>query len=153
MRTLLALVLLSLPAVAQGSSYNYCQANPNSFGTTATITYAGSLNLAEQTFTLSVTGQPVTPSSFGMFTCGQDQYNVPFGNGYLCVSPFGPGIKRMATQSLNAATLYHSANENPADFIYLQPGSSWNFQFWYRNPAAGGVGFNLSDALHVDFAQ
>jgi hypothetical protein len=34
-----------------------------------------------------------------------------------------------------------------------QPGSAWNVQFWYRNPAAGGTGFNLSDALHVDFAQ
>jgi hypothetical protein len=25
------------------------------------------------------------------------------------------------------------------------------FQFWYRNPAAGGSNFNLSDGLRVDF--
>jgi hypothetical protein len=31
------------------------------------------------------------------------------------------------------------------------PGSSWNFQFWYRDPQAGGARFNLSNALHVDF--
>lgn len=153
MRTLLALLLLSLPAVAQGTSYTYCQANPNSFGSTASIGFTGSLNLSEQSFVLSVTGQPVTPNSFGMFTYGQVQYNLPFGDGYLCISPFTPGIKRMATKSLNAATLYQSVFESPADLASFQPGSSWNFQFWYRNPAAGGANFNLSDALHVDFAQ
>jgi len=25
------------------------------------------------------------------------------------------------------------------------------FQFWYRNPAGGGAGFNLSDSLAVPF--
>jgi hypothetical protein len=153
MRKLLALLLLSAPALAQGSAYTYCQANPNSFGTVASIGYVGSLDLADQTFTLTVVGHPATPNSFGMFTCGQDQYNVPFGAGTLCISPFGPGIKRMGTQHLEPGMLYHAIDQSPADFAYFQPGSSWNFQFWYRNPAAGGTGFNLSDALHVDFAQ
>jgi hypothetical protein len=155
MRTLFALLLLSLPAAAatQGTAYNYCQTTLNSFGTAAVIGYTGSLDRTEQTFTLTVTGHPITPNSFGMFTCGQDQYNVPFGSGYLCISPFGPGIHRMATQHLDAVTLTHGYTESPSDFLYLQGGTSWNFQFWYRNPAAGGTGFNLSDALHVEFAQ
>ena len=32
----------------------------------------------------------------------------------------------------------------------IQPGSSWNFQFWYRD-SAGGNGFNFTDALSVNF--
>jgi len=33
----------------------------------------------------------------------------------------------------------------------IQAGEAWRFQFWYRNPAGGGAGFNLSDALLVTF--
>ncbi len=153
MRTLFALLILSLPAAAQGTAYNYCQSTLNTAGTAAVIGYTGSLVLGEQSFTLTVTGQPVTAGSFGMFTCGQDQYNVPFGNGYLCISPFGPGIKRMATQHLDSVVLTHDIFLSPPEAAYFQPGSSWNFQFWYRNAAASPITFNLSDALHVDFAQ
>ena len=30
-------------------------------------------------------------------------------------------------------------------------GSTWNFQFRYRDPAAGGAYFNLSDGLEITF--
>ena len=33
----------------------------------------------------------------------------------------------------------------------ITPGSFWYFQAWYRDPAAIGAGFNLSDALSVRF--
>ena len=78
MRTLFALLILALPAAAQGTAYNYCQSTVNTTGLAATIGYSGSLDIAGQSFTLSVTGQPISPGSFGMFTCGQDQYDVPF---------------------------------------------------------------------------
>ena len=29
--------------------------------------------------------------------------------------------------------------------------SIWTFQFWYRNPAAGGAYFNLSNGLEITF--
>jgi len=29
----------------------------------------------------------------------------------------------------------------------------WNFQFWYRDPAGGPAGFNLSDAIQVNFCD
>jgi hypothetical protein len=29
--------------------------------------------------------------------------------------------------------------------------STWIFQFWYRDPAAGGAYFNLSDGLEITF--
>ena len=34
----------------------------------------------------------------------------------------------------------------------ITAGSTWNFQYWYRDPQLpGGSGFNLSDALQVLF--
>jgi len=30
-------------------------------------------------------------------------------------------------------------------------GSTWNFQFWYRDPLGGPAGFNFSDGLEVPF--
>ena len=33
----------------------------------------------------------------------------------------------------------------------ITAGSSWNFQAWFRDPAANGATFNLSDGLHVTF--
>lgn len=33
----------------------------------------------------------------------------------------------------------------------MNPFSTWNFQFWYRDGAGGPFGFNLSDGLEVTF--
>jgi hypothetical protein len=33
----------------------------------------------------------------------------------------------------------------------ITAGSTWNFQFWFRDPVAGGASFNLSDGLEVTF--
>jgi hypothetical protein len=34
----------------------------------------------------------------------------------------------------------------------LVPGSTWNFQAWFRDVAAGGSNFNLSNGLRITFA-
>lgn len=33
----------------------------------------------------------------------------------------------------------------------IQSGDVRFFQYWYRNPTAGGAGFNLSDGIRVTF--
>jgi hypothetical protein len=135
-----------------GSASTYCNATPNSFGTTARINYIGSLGVSEGTFGLRVTGLPVQPQAFGVFTYGGTQMNVPFGNGYLCINPLG-GLYRMTPQLMSDTTVSRSVVEAPAEFALFQPATTWNFQFWYRNPAAGGAGFNLSDGLRVQFGN
>jgi len=35
----------------------------------------------------------------------------------------------------------------------ITSGSTWNFQAWYRDPAAGGAMFNTSDALRATFCD
>jgi hypothetical protein len=135
-----------------GTAETYCQATANSQGHVASIGYGGSLVLNEHSFGLTVTGHTVHPASFGMFTFGSQPYNVPFGNGYLCVAPFAPGIYRMPVQALTQPTLVLAMEDAGASFDLIQPGSSWYFQFWYRDPPAGGSNFNLSNGLHVVFA-
>jgi hypothetical protein len=151
MKQLFALLLLAGSAHASGSAFNYCQATLNSANTAASIGYTGSLTLADGTFALTVIGHPEVPTSFGMFVSGDQQYNVPFGNGYLCVMPFSSGILRMTPQPLLPGMLVKDIAAEPQEFVTFVPGQSTNFQFWYRDPAAGGSKFNLSDALHVDF--
>jgi hypothetical protein len=135
-----------------GSSYTYCESNANSQGHVALIAFGGSLQLHDNTFSLQCTGAIVHPTSFGMFTYGPNQTNTPFGNGTLCISPFNPGIYRMPVQALTAPTMVLAMEDAPGNFALINPGSSWNFQFWYRDPQAGNANFNLSNGLHVDFA-
>jgi hypothetical protein len=140
------------PTLPGGSADSYCDSTPNSQGHTALISYIGSLVLEQSSFSLSVTGHTVHAASFGMFTYGAQPTNVPFGNGVLCISPFTPGIHRMPTQALAQPTIALSMEDAAGQFALLTPGSSWYFQFWYRDPNAGGSMFNLSNGLHVVFA-
>lgn len=142
------------PLLGGGSATTYCQATMNSFNTVASIGFTGSLDLSDGTFGLTTTGCPPVSVSFGMYTYGQVQTNVPFANGFLCISPFAPGIFNFTPQSLGSGTVNNSMISHPADWAAanFQPGSTWNFQLWYRNPAAGGANFNLSNGLKVVFA-
>lgn len=141
------------PVLGGGSATNYCQATPHSFGGPAAITWMGSLDLSNNSFGLKTSALPPVTASFGMFTYGQVQTNVPFANGFLCISPFNPGIFRMRMQHLTASgNVLNSIAATPHEYTAFTPGSNWNFQFWYRNPQAGGAKFNLSNGLNVTFA-
>ena len=135
-----------------GSASNYCESSPNSQGHSASIGMGGSLDLTLNTFALTVNGQIIHPASFGMFTYGTQPYNVPFGNGHLCVAPFNPGIFRMPVQALTQPTVTLAMEDSQGSFSQFAPAQTWYFQFWYRDPNAGGSNFNLSDGLRVTFA-
>ena len=46
---------------------------------------------------------------------------------------------------------YAVDNTHPVHAPQLQAGSTWNFQAWYRDPAAGGANFDLSGGYSVSF--
>jgi hypothetical protein len=140
------------PDTGGGSSFTYCTAAVNSTGFPSNISFVGTLNLADNSFGMQTINLPPHAPSWGMYTYGQTQYNVPFGNGFLCISPFFPGLFKMPTQSLATGVVVNTMALHPAQFTAFTPGSGWNFQFWYRDPTAGGSNFNLSDGLHVNFA-
>lgn len=132
----------------------YCTGAPNSVGLGALIGWAGSLSIADDNFVLTATGLP--PNTAGLFLYGPDQQQVPFGNGYLCVAPGSAGLFRIGAAQANALgqvvrPLYLHAPPMNGGPGAVGAGSAWNFQFWYRNPAGGGAGFNTTDALRAVF--
>ncbi|MFT7484480.1 MAG: putative HAF family extracellular repeat protein [Candidatus Paceibacteria bacterium] len=120
---------------------NYCFTNPNSTGQAAAMSVNGSTSISANNFQLIA--QPV-PSTTRLFFYGPEQIELPFGDGIRCV---GGSIQRLlpATAGGNQAT-------RVVDLIGdgFVPGVL-NFQCWFRDPAAHGAGFNLSDGFRVTF--
>jgi hypothetical protein len=48
-------------------------------------------------------------------------------------------------------SLPNEPDEPASQLIGSTASSTWNFQAWYREPAAGGPFFDLSDALNLVF--
>lgn len=129
----------------------YCVAAPNSVGPGATLQHAGSVSAAANDLTLTASGCP--PGQFGIFFYGQGQVQNPLGDGFLCV---GSGHARFPATSIDAAgtaTLVVDGSDLPSGGAPLDPGTTHGFQFWYRDPGAGGSGSNLSDALSATFCD
>ncbi len=132
---------------------NYCVGEPNSVGNGASISWAGTVEMSTNLF--YVTGTGAIPTQFGLFFYGPNQILVPFGDGYRCV---GGGIYRLGPAQLSDGL---GSYNRRVDFTQppassgagqITPGSVWNFQLWYRDPAGPlGNGFNLSDGLEVTF--
>ncbi len=72
---------------------NYCIGAPNSVGEGARIHFEGNLSASKNEATLLATDMP--PGAVGLFFAGVDPLQLPFADGYLCVSPFAPGILRL----------------------------------------------------------
>jgi hypothetical protein len=96
------------------------------------------------------------PNQPGIFYFGADQLNggsgAPFGNGIRCVT--GSSVYRLpvSTGIGNSIGFAMDFTSPPAAGL-ITAGSTWNFQAWYRDPAAGGANFNLSDGLEITFCD
>jgi len=136
---------------------NYCVSAPNSAGTTAQIGWSGSVELGQNNFTLDVSG--ALPDALGLFFYGPAEVQLPLAEGTLCVGGGSLGIQRLQPplqlDGAGAASRQLDFTAPPASSGpgAISLGSTWNFQFWYRDPAGGPVGSNLSDALRVNFCQ
>lgn len=131
----------------------YCVGAPNSAGPGASIAVTGSTSVAHGTFGLVGTGCP--PNVNGYFLYGSTQVQVPLGDGFRCVG--GTLLRLQPAQSSGAGGAIARAvdfdappaNGGPGALL---PGSTWNFQLYYRDPLGpGGNGANLSDAASVTF--
>ena len=132
---------------------SYCLTSPNSVGTGAVISTTGSQSVAANAFGLLATGAPAnTP---GLFYYGQTQGQFAFADGFRCVT--GAQVFRLPILTTDAAgtasTLVDITNP-PRALGQISANQSWNFQFWYADPAGpGGSGSNLSDAVEVLFCN
>jgi hypothetical protein len=130
---------------------NYCLTAPNSAGPGATIDHINDPSLSANNFFLTATG--AIPGQLGIFYYGTQVAQVPFGDGWRCVGGSTLRLPVISIDSFGDAIDHLDftqppANSGPGQII---AGSEWLFQFWYRDPAAGMSGFNLSDGLDVIF--
>jgi hypothetical protein len=132
-----------------------CTSAPNSVGPGSIIGWTGSLSIATNTFTLTANGCP--PRVAGFFYYGTDTVPVPFGDGFQCVggSVFRLGPTERTDANGNARRLVDftrpPASSGPG---MLGPVVTWFFQWYYRDEnGPGGTGFNLSNALEIQFCR
>lgn len=147
-----ALVLGSAPALGQAAStFNYCVATPNSTGHACTINAFGSVSVSENNFALLARG--TLPHSKGLFLYGQNPAQYPFGDGYLCIDPFNPGVLALRPWVQASAAGFAGNQVQFASLLppgVITPGSTWHFQYIYRD--AGTQRFNSSNGLGATFA-
>ena len=128
---------------------NYCVSLPNSSGAPAAMSWSGVPGVGVNNFSLVVTD--AAAGQFGIFYYGAQQVSVPFGNGFRCVGGSVFRLPVITTNSAGGATYALDLTAPPQPQGQIEAGQTWNFQFWFRDPPAGGAGFDLSDGLQVGF--
>ncbi|MEM1450928.1 MAG: hypothetical protein AAF957_23035 [Planctomycetota bacterium] len=130
----------------------FCDAGANSTGLPGVIDVTGSRSVAAADAAIVASGLP--SSTFVLFVYGPREGVLPLGNGTLCVDPLGGGLVRFDPAVLAdgfgvAQVPFNPGTASPA--APLEPGRSYAFQAWYRDVAAGGALFDLTDAVRVTF--
>lgn len=138
---------ISQPAASAGAwgGGHFCQAAPNSVGGGALIGSSGTPCRSANDLVLFA--GPVPDHQLGLFFLGSALVPPhPYQDGVRCV---GGQILRLPVERAQAGLLAHAVDfTDPASPAYaLHVCSRWYVQAWYRDPAAGGSGSNLSDGL------
>jgi hypothetical protein len=142
---------LSAECVAE----NFCTGSPNSAGPGASLSMSGTTSISSNDFSLLTSG--ASPNSSGLFVYSEFQASEPFGDGIRCIGSTPLGVHRLSptliTDEGGAATRHvdMTLGAPASGASAITAGSTWNFQFWYRDVAAGGSGFNATDGLQVTF--
>ncbi len=140
-----------------GEVVRYCEATPNSTGASTYIYLDGSLSITANNARLRAVDAPA--NQFSIFWYGAEAIQKPFGNGSLCVGSGDPGafsfLPPVRTSKVGVGSREIRFDQPPASDGpgKISPGSTWYFQFWYRDPMGGGSGFNLSDGLAATFCR
>lgn len=147
------------PTDPQELGSDYClPAAPNSTGFQPTLTAFGSDQMADNDLVLSAADLP--PSVFGIVLASRDQDFVPAflnSSGNLCL---GGSIGRFqqAEDVRFSGPYRHLALRvdttqiaQPGGTVAIQPGETWNFQFWYRDQSAGAPTSNFTSGRSIAF--
>jgi len=128
---------------------NYCMSTANSTGSPAVISATGTSSFSVNDLALHC--GPMPANEPGIFYFGQGQTQIPFGDGFRCVT--GATVYRLFPVVFSGTNQVMDLALDNGTFpaSQLTPGSSWNFQGWFRDPAGGGTSFNLSDGARVLF--
>ncbi|MFT7170369.1 MAG: hypothetical protein ACI80K_003516 [Paracoccaceae bacterium] len=134
-----------------GSVENYCVPSPNSVGAGASIQANGSMSLGDNSLQLVSIGS--APGTFGVFFYGDARDLAPTGDGVRCVGGtiFRLGVTQSDIFGRSFFNLDVTMPSNPAALITA--GSTWNFQYFYRDIVPMGSGLNFSDAVAIQFCD
>ncbi len=136
-----------IPDSCECFATNFCTTSPNSVGAGAIMASAGSLSLSTNNLALIAYDAP--PNASALYFYGPNETQVPFGNGFRCV---GNPITRLGVLLIDGlGTAFLPLDFTSGSLTQITPGTTWSFQLWYRNPAGGGAGFNLSDGRRFQF--
>ena len=127
---------------------SFCPATPNSTGVPAQIGFAGTPSVSRNDGQLLAMSCP--PNTTGVFVTGDQAVQVPFGNGTLCAGGNLFRFHAVQVSATGSAAMALDLDVPPA-VGNIVAGSRWNFQFTFRDAAAGGAMFNASNALAIDF--
>jgi len=130
---------------------NYCALSPNSMGSGASMAWTGSSSVSANDLDLSVSG--AAASVPGLFLFGNAQVQLPIGDGSLCVGGITRRLPVLMTDAFGDASYSLDLSDQGLSSHIIEPANTWNFQFWFRDTAFGGNGFNFSDGLKVTFCD
>ena len=127
----------------------YCTGNPNSTGQVGEVTFLGSTSVAANNVTLFASGLPA--NEFCLFVYGQTEIQQPLFDGFLCIS--NPIVRMGITTSdlLGQASRPLDLTMPPQAVGQITPGTTWNFQVFYRDTGFGANGANLTRGLRASF--
>jgi hypothetical protein len=139
------------PALLTGCTGNIvvrCPATVNSTGNAATLAGTGVPSVSQTGLTLSVSSAPADRPV--QFLYSSSPVQLPFGDGWLCVSPYS-GVRRLSavllTDGSGAVSIAPDFAGSPIAAL-----STWHFQAWFRDTGAvGGSGINTTNALRITF--
>jgi hypothetical protein len=116
----------------------YCASTPSSAGSPAEIGGPCVARLTDGT--LRFAAAPV-PAGTSVLLLGTPAAAQPFGDGVLCL---GAVLRRSDPASSSGGAVAFDV-----DAASLAPGATIGLQVQFRDPRAGGTGFNLSTAMRL----
>jgi len=128
----------------------FCPSGPNSSGAAAQIGVRGTTRTSDGTLWLDAFGGPA--GAPGLFIFGASGAPQVVGNGTLCLG--GPILRTGTLGTFDGAgNRAHVALPYAIDLAAgpVVTGSTWTFQYLFRDAAAGGGGFDHTDAIEVTF--
>jgi len=128
----------------------YCGAALNSAGLATQVNVDSSISVATNDFEVTVSDG--IPGGFGLYFYGERRVRFPFGDGFRCVGGFTARLQPpIALDPSGTRVRAYDLTQPPQPSAAVLPGATWHFQFWYRDLAAGGAGFNVSNGVSVTF--
>lgn len=122
------------PCAAFGGAGGGCL---NTAGTGAVLAGSGAATVSADTLVLTVTGG--VPNKPGLFFQGNNQIATPIGDGIICATG---SVVRYDVQFFDGT----GTVSNTGFGVNATPGSTKNYQFWYRDTGnTCGGGFNFSN--------